>query len=130
MCCVDDCSSADAGRPTRQTWEAAVNVLMDYQEGHWPVTTRARLRLAPIWVTAPEQVYPLLGQTDYIAPWGFSDTKRDKANAAKHGNLLWLDLDPPRDLVGADLSGWLNGRRQRLLGLLPQPTVIISSGRG
>lgn len=142
MFCADNGWPADAGNhsPTfgerhgrggrKRQDHAALNIMMDDQQGHWPLTTRARLRDEPTWVTRPEEVYPLLGQIDYIAPWGFSDRKRDKTTAAELGNLLWLDLDPPRDLVGADLSGWLNGQRKRLLGLLPQPTLIISSGRG
>jgi len=123
-------SMAQQQDQTRDTWEAAVSVLMDGQEGCWPLTTRARIASASTWVTTPEEVFPLLGQMDYIGPWGFSDKKRDKANAAKLGNLLWLDLDPPPDMTAGDRSGWLAEQRERLLGLLPLPTVIVSSGRG
>jgi hypothetical protein len=42
---------------TRRTWETAVSLLMHDHDGHWPLTTRARVRLEPIWVTTPEEVY-------------------------------------------------------------------------
>src|SRR6476661_7495073 len=107
MCCVDESwsvyarnDSGTVGDPlrrdrdmhnqqTRETWAAAVKLLMNDQNGHWPLTARARLSLEPTWVTTPEEVNPLLGQIDYIAPWGFADRKRDKPTAAKLGNLLW-----------------------------------------
>lgn len=108
----------------------AITVLMEGQEAVWPVTTRSGLRSAPTWVTTPEDVFPLLGAVDYIAPWGFCEPKRDKTHVSPQGNLLWLDLDPPPGLTAEALDSHIKERRDVLLGLLPAPTLVVWSGRG
>ena len=56
-------------------------------------------------------------------------TKADVAAAA----WLWVDVDPPKTLTGAELDAWRYDRRMEFEGPLaglPEPTLLIDSGRG
>jgi DNA-binding MarR family transcriptional regulator len=110
--------------------EGMVCLLLWGQTALWPLTTRARLKAPLAWVSSADEVVPMIGQVDYLAPHGFVARSRTKVSASPQGNLLWLDLDPPKGLSEQERPGWLAAHVARVRELLPLYSVRLDSGRG
>jgi hypothetical protein len=110
--------------------EEMVRLVLSGKEALWPMTLRADLRKPPVWVSDADDVVSRIGSMDYFAPHGFTGKHRSKESASPGGNLLWLDIDPPRGMDASAVTAWVDGRVEVVKSLLPLCSIRLSSGRG
>jgi DNA-binding MarR family transcriptional regulator len=110
--------------------EEMVRLALSEREALWPTTLRAHRAKEPTWASDAEEVVRQVGRTDYLAPHGFKSKVRKREAASPNGNLLWLDLDPPKDMPLSAVGRWLESRIEGTKSRLPLYSIRSSSGRG
>jgi hypothetical protein len=90
----------------------------------------ADLNKDPTWVSNAEEVVRQVGKADYFNPHGFTSKHRNGECASMDGNLVWLDLDPPKGMPASEVGAWVEGRVEEMRAVLPLFSIRASSGRG
>jgi len=110
--------------------EEMVRLALSGRQALWPTTLRTDLKKPPIWASEADDVVRQIGSVDYFNPHGFTRKVRNGECASTKGNLVWLDLDPPKGIPASEVGAWLEGRVEELRALLPRFSIRSSSGRG
>lgn len=107
-----------------------VRLALSDRQALWPTTLRANLKRPPTWVSDVEELVGQIGSADYFNPHGFMNRHRNGECASPEGNLVWLDLDPPKSMPAPEVGAWLEGRVEEMRASLPLFSIRLSSGRG